>query len=483
MIDINEATSFRSLLNIISTNCKEDPRFLYTKEEYDTDHFLPPHKPHYFKTREELNEYSPGLAQKIKELIFNNYASKRQGAFPEAVRLRNIYGESVQTPEDSIWLNIDGYGLQWVKDLQTYVLQYDPRLLLHMTQYDGTWQEEYIHDNLGDIFICDESDNFILREEAVTAVDSGATCHRIYAERNFYLNSNGDWHENFQEESSDESRNLLAEDGLDDYETDPAALWGFKKLGTYKDKYTECFFGLELEYEYCDDSSFDERENTSEAFHEVQCAFCHDGSLNDGGEVKTPPCSFEYLMESSLLEDIVGICENFNLDSANSAGMHVHVSKAALTPLQISKMRAFICNPANKPFMLFIAGRNPERYAALMSEPINIVKIPLSKNDIQKGNKSKHSLGGGNRYVALNLRNPLTAEFRIFRSTCSLPRIRANIQFCKALVDFCNHQINPLPFKDTLSVTAFCEFVSNNRKEFNDLYSLIIREYPAVAAA
>lgn len=102
--------------------------------------------------------------------------------------------------------------------------------------------------------------------------------------------------------------------------------------------------------------------------------------------------------------------------------MHVHISRAPLTTLQIGKMQVFLHNPGNEAFIHCIAQRNPNEWAEIASTK--------KHGDAKRGENES-------RYTALNLQNRHTVEMRIFRGTIDAREVFKNIEFCDALVRWC----------------------------------------------
>jgi hypothetical protein len=135
-----------------------------------------------------------------------------------------------------------------------------------------------------------------------------------------------------------------------------------------------------------------------------------------------------------------------------SCGMHVHVSRDALTRLQIHKMVVFLNNTLNKQFVVSIAQRSSNGYSALKAE-----KTITSRS--------------GDRYEALNLENHKTVEFRIFRGTVRGDRFFKNLEFVDALI----HWVNEVNYND-LGYKGFCDYVQKHRKAYKFLHAYLVEK-------
>jgi hypothetical protein len=148
----------------------------------------------------------------------------------------------------------------------------------------------------------------------------------------------------------------------------------------------------------------------------------HDGSLSDGVELVTLPYT---LADHRALFDWNGLLAAARSAGAKShntstCGMHVHINRKALTPLQLGKMLVLVNHPANTHYIKQIAQRDPSRWAA------------FKKKKLTDGEKARSE----NRYEAINV-GPRTAEIRIFRGNLRLDRVMKNLEFCAALVAYC----------------------------------------------
>ena len=102
----------------------------------------------------------------------------------------------------------------------------------------------------------------------------------------------------------------------------------------------------------------------------------------------------------------------------SSCGLHVHVSKAGMSKLQIAKIVSFINAPEHESFIRAIARRYNEGYCKI------------------KQKKMGSSADSGDRYEAVNITSYKTIEFRLFRGSLKYESVIAAIEFCNALVEF-----------------------------------------------
>lgn len=326
-------------------------------------------------------------------------------------------------------------GFRWVQDLDTWM-----------------WQGEEFLEAVGDDYYTrdyvENSDDFVMTENAgwqdtsntVYVEDEGLQYTRRYAERNYYCHDGGGWY-TYPEDSDN------ADEYLDDYSTDALEQYGFKEIPgeTEREGWNGLYFGIELELEFEDD-----RDNVASAVraaHEAEYVLSSDGSLDNGGEFKTPPCSYlRMLQEIPIMCDIA---RRHDMVPHSTCGLHIHVSRAALSELQIAKVRAFLNYSHNFDFIKDMAERYSTQYAQLypemkllegITEKMSIWKFnPTSKEvDIKKQKAIKY----GFRYSALNIGRDSTIEFRLFASTNKPEILLARLQFVKSLIEYCGPEVS-----------------------------------------
>ena len=142
-----------------------------------------------------------------------------------------------------------------------------------------------------------------------------------------------------------------------------------------------------------------------------------------------------------------------------TCGFHIHVTRAALNNLQIGRILLFINHPKNQEFIHKIAGRGSDQFCKYYAKEFTDALHPervISKEETDHRNRS--------RRVAVNLANPATIEFRIFRGTINPKHILRNLDFVDACCDYC--------YPSSRSLTEYCthfgfiKFIDQNRKRW-----------------
>lgn len=181
------------------------------------------------------------------------------------------------------------------------------------------------------------------------------------------------------------------------------------------------YFGVELEIEVSGGGV--QRDEVAEQIQERVGDFCimkHDGSLSNGIEIVSCPCEFEVhktIWEKLFKPPIKGLSSW----SSGRCGIHIHITKAALSTPQFGRMLVLINAADNAKLITTIAGRGAYGDNGFCR------RYPKTLADAQRT---------WHKYEALNNCNGVTYELRIFRGTYNYPAFLKNIEFAHALVMF-----------------------------------------------
>jgi hypothetical protein len=206
------------------------------------------------------------------------------------------------------------------------------------------------------------------------------------------------------------------------------------------------YYGVELEVE-CDNPR-----NRSEQMQEAIKDFAilkQDGSLSYGFEIVTRPASLEEQVKgwNRVFKEMPSGLKSF---STETCGLHVHCSRAPMSQLQIAKLVSFINAAHNRQFVRRIAQRSSERWARYHAKQLK---------DAHKCNPQ--------RYEAINLRNPNTIEFRIFKGTLKKESVFKAIEFCDLMVAWTAPGVCSL--KESQSRVAMLNWMKPQRKRWPHL--------------
>jgi len=146
-----------------------------------------------------------------------------------------------------------------------------------------------------------------------------------------------------------------------------------------------------------------------------------DGSLDDGVELVTIPLSLEDHLSRFGWEHVLDPLRTIAKSGADTdnCGMHVHINKAALSPLQIGKMLVFLNSTVLRDQITIIAQRDSNTFCKRSDKKFT---------DGRAISEYRHDI------VNVGL---LTVEIRMFRGNLRADRVFKNLEFCHALVVFC----------------------------------------------
>jgi len=159
-----------------------------------------------------------------------------------------------------------------------------------------------------------------------------------------------------------------------------------------------------------------------------QCyAIIKSDSTVSGGEICTIPATLDQHREkmgrvAQFFNDNDHLFTTDEDDDGNRAGLHVHLDRAYLSLLDISKILVFVNNPRFRKQIVGVAGRDYQMYAKLSEKSFTDVR--------------KRCAG---HYDAVNLEaisKHGTIEIRIFQATSNYEELMMRLEFCHALVHF-----------------------------------------------
>ena len=193
-----------------------------------------------------------------------------------------------------------------------------------------------------------------------------------------------------------------------------------------------------------------------------------DGSIGEYGfEIATQPIedgTFKHFLSTKKFAKLANAgLRAYDLRSAGiTAGVHIHMSRKAFTPLMIVKLGTFFM--INETSIGKIAGRRSNRYADF-NHPLFNMRYLL---EYAKGYCNSNS----NRFMPLNFESESTIEVRVFQSTLNTDRLNGYLEFLSALYQFI--KVAPLDQANEyegLRFRKFAEFVINNKDVYPNLYA------------
>lgn len=195
------------------------------------------------------------------------------------------------------------------------------------------------------------------------------------------------------------------------------------------------YFGVELEIDGAGESRKNARSLLELGNREAEYFYIkHDGSLENGLELVTHPMDLSHQLRrmpwSALCRKALAL--GYTSHQAATCGLHIHVSRLAFgqqdweQDLSIARVLYFFERHWEE--LLKFSRRTPrqlERWAARYGYK----ERPMEILDCAKKGFS------GNRYTCVNLQNPNTVEFRMFRGTLRPNTIFATLQMLDRICD------------------------------------------------
>lgn len=309
--------------------------------------------------------------------------------------------------------------------------------------------------NRTDTWECDCCNNTFSDSEDQTEVSgNGNYCARCVDRYTEYCDQ---CDATFRTDDSDHNHDEPDTDEIEDYHSSRSR--GFTPLDSpwiQRQPPPPVYFGVELEVEVINGpkAKYVEQVVDSLGGRGQDCFIAGieaDASVRTGFEIVTNPAGLDTHRKYWLQADLDGLRSH---DASVSCGLHVHMTRAAITPLTLGRMVAFANADANRTFMVTFCRRESREYAAF--DPNRPVTYPyrVVEKDGKKVVVRRQPVA---RYEVFNLQNEKTIEFRLPKGTTKLTTIIATVEFCNALIRFCETASSV-----NLTVPNFKKFVTND---------------------
>ena len=322
---------------------------------------------------------------------------------------------------------------------------------------------ESLYDTYHDLDHCHDCGDAMFRDDSRQCYEGDFYICESCCDDNYYYSDNRETyiHNNDYDEYDSEDDDS-GYSGVYRYETNVLDHLDFQLTANEQQQQNKgkklMYCGVELEVERrnnCpDDIAYHINTNVLPDF-----AICKsDGSLDNGFEIVTAPSTYAMHKKNwSKFFDDEQCRDNLKGWSTDTAGLHIHLSRNALTPSEIGKILIFINDETNKDFIDQIAGRSSHQWAK---------KSPKKITD---------AFNSSDKYEAVNTSHRNTIELRIFRSNVSKHGFFRVLEFAFALSDFVKSTSIALT---SLHYTAFFRFMSRpeNKSTYPNLSAWLIRK-------
>lgn len=227
------------------------------------------------------------------------------------------------------------------------------------------------------------------------------------------------------------------------------------------------YYGVELEIDNAgkDDENAQELDSIA---NRKECVLYikTDGSLDEGMELVSHPCSLRYHREEFPWQDVMrrAVRLGYRSHDTRTCGLHVHIGRNALGETYeqqedvISRIMFFFESHWNE---LFKFSRRSEETVERWAARHGYDDRP--KEILEKAKKSSKG-----RYACVNITNYSTVEIRLFRGTLKLNTFMATLELVDAI---CENAVR-LTDKE-IHKQSWSDFVMDIRPEYNELISYL----------
>ena len=233
-------------------------------------------------------------------------------------------------------------------------------------------------------------------------------------------------------------------------EEEPIKSYGYKPEPIFYGS-GNLFYGVELEIDKGGERGdyAEEILNTANT-HNLHLYAKHDGSIDDGFELVSHPMTLEYHTNTMNWSNVMDMALSLDYRShqTQTCGLHIHVNRKAFgndydtQEDSISRIVHFVEMHWNE---LLEFSRRTE---ANMNHWASRYGISTTAKDTYKNAKAKHC----GRYVAINLENYSTIEFRIFRGTLRYKTFLATLQLvdeiCNLAIKLSDRELEGMSWSD-----------------------------------
>jgi len=290
-----------------------------------------------------------------------------------------------------------------------------------------------------EIFKCSDCGNYFTLDYYWGNYDGSPIC--IHCETRYFVCSHcggvfRDSEINYDEDADADfcsdciaERHMNLDDLIHDYYYKPEPIF-------YGESDDNAYLGVELEVDntsgyYDNRLIYNAAESVLDNYGEL-LYLKHDGSLSRGFEIVSHPCTLKYHYNSFGWQEIMDICKNGTLRShdTSTCGLHIHLSRnffgdsQDIQDLHISKLIILVSKFYDSHLLKF--SRRKSNELRWCENPAIVCENTDTEHTIIDKMKQFKSRG---RYMAVNLENQNTIEFRLFKGTLNFNTFIASLQF------------------------------------------------------
>lgn len=323
--------------------------------------------------------------------------------------------------------------------------------------------------------VCDSCGERIPREEAES--DGRTTlCLRCY--ENFYVvcRNCGEFVSNDDSVYSEEIDGYYCEACYEEIRSRPIKSYSYKPEPIFYGS-GNLFMGVELEIDNGGEYNDNARELLKVANADGQRMYIkHDGSLSEGMELVSHPMSLEYHRNDMKWQDIFNkaLEMDYRSHQTNTCGLHIHVNRSAFG-CRYEEIEAAIGRVIH---FVELHWNELLRFSRRTEASINrwASRYGITPTVKETYDKAKNSNIG--RYVAVNLENDDTIEFRMFRGTLRYSTFIATLQLvyeiCRFAIMLTDKELESMSWSEFVSKidpekTELIEYLKAKRLYVNEI--------------
>lgn len=244
----------------------------------------------------------------------------------------------------------------------------------------------------------------------------------------------------------------------------PIRAYGYKPQAVFCGEDSKLFLGLELELNIEDDGC-DLAALAGRLLQMLPYAYAKkDRSIPRGFELVTHPATLSYHNNIWLgvADAWNAIQTQYRFCCADKTGMHVHLSKAFFSPLQLARLLYFVNHQNNLQFLTLIAQRPLRHWTRRekLGSEAGSIKMALA--------------GQYDRFRVLNCNPVDTVELRLFNGSSLVGDILKNLQFASALGNWIK-QIDNRQCGDYRHFIDWLDEQNAKTGEFQDLLNFLCK--------
>lgn len=222
------------------------------------------------------------------------------------------------------------------------------------------------------------------------------------------------------------------------------------------------YIGHELEI----DDGYDRGEAASYIYQKLPCICMHDGSLNNNGiEIISHPLSYEYMLSrendyKSTFDHLVNM--GYRSHNTDTCGLHFHVTRPSDEVID----RIILFMETYKEEIITFSRRNRNEISSWCNF-LSDKRYDTNEKQIKSLDYIKKYKETSSRYMALNLTNYNTIEFRIFKGTLKYETFMACFEFVYFLTKLASNLEIPIEELTWEKVISNGRFLQNYINEHN----------------